>query len=380
VDFVALALMDLIEENYAKGVKYYVFEQEDYASTICVCNGCKQAATVLNGKSGLNIWFINQVIDKIDSWGYADYDYKITTFAYFETQAAPTAVASYAGINTTKTYSNVADDKIVIRFAFIGQDYHYGVYDSRVPSKALLDGWKPYITGETMFWLYDTDFSYYAGYFPALNCIADNVYAAKLFNASAVYINGAYDAPHDWDQKLRRYVYSKMLWNFDEAKYLLGDQDGDNVNDYVKEVAMEYLHSYYGTANGDLIWEIIQAYESSSKDKVVKSGGKSNYNLGASFYKAQFDKIFLGNGSTTGLYYATDETMQLRLKEVMLSIVADLRYIPTLSYYYSGTNVNSYFGTTNLKEIFLTLAHEVGFTQWSEDYDGDGGETVDKKA
>ena len=380
VDFVALALMNLIDANYDKGVKYYIFEQEDYASPICVCNGCKQAATALNGASGLNIWFINQVIDKIDSNGYADYDYKITTYAYFETKTAPTAVASYAGVNTAKTYSNVANEKIVIRFAFIGQDYHYGIYDTRVDSKAILDGWKSYIgENETMFWLYDTDFSYYPGYFPALNCIADNVYAAKLFNASAVYINGAYDAPHDWDQKLRRYVYSKMLWNFDETAYLRGDADSDGVNDYVKEVAMEYLHSYYGTDNGNLVWEIIQAYESGSTSKTVEAGGKSDYNLGSSFYKTQFDKIFLGNGSTTGLYYTNDETLQLRLKEVMLSIVADLKYVASTSYYLA-TNVNSYVGTTNTRDIFLSLAEEVGFTQWCEDYNGDGEETVDKKA
>ena len=386
VDFVALALMNLIEANYDNGVKYYIFEQEDYASTICTCNTCKQAATALNGASGLNIWFINQVIDKIDSNGFADYDYKITTYAYFETKTAPTAVASYAGINTTKTYSNVANEKIVIRFAFIGQDYHYGVYDTRVESKAILDGWKSYIgENETMFWLYDTDFSYYPGYFPALNCIADNVYAAKLFNASAVYINGAYDAPHDWDQKLRRYVYSKMLWNFDETAYLLGDADSDGVNDYVKEIAMEYLNSYYGTSNGALIWEIIQAYESSSANKTVEAGGKSNYSLGKSFYQTQVNKIFNGNGSSTGVRYTTDETLLLRLKEVMLSLVADWKYIGEVSYATTilGTDVDGlsdYFGTSTVKDIFLDLCEEVGFTQWSEDYDGDGGETVDKKA
>ncbi len=373
VDLIALAIENLIDANYANGVRYYIFEKEDLGDSICVCSNCAAATTALKGKSGLNIWFVNRVIDKIDSDGYADYDYKITIYAYQDTQDAPTAEASYNG------YSNVADEKVVIRFAFIGQDYHYGIYDSKVESKARLDAWKNYISEETMFWLYDTDFSYYAGYFPALNCIADNVYAAKLFNASAVYINGAYDAPHDWDQKLRRYVYSKMLWNFDETKYLLGDTDGDNVNDYVKEVAMEYLNSYYGADNGALIWEIIQAYESSSKDKTVESGGKSDYNLGSSFYTTQFDKIFLGNGSTTGLYYATDATMQLRLKEVMLSIVADLRYVGS-QYIYTGTNVNSYFDTTLTKDIFLALAEEVGFTQWSEDYNGDGEETVDKKA
>lgn len=380
VDFVALALMNLIESNYDKGVKYYVFEQEDYASTICVCNGCKQAASVLNGASGLNIWFINQVIDKIDSNGYADYDYKITTYAYFETKTAPTAVASYAGVNTSKTYSNVADDKIVIRFAFIGQDYHYGVYDSRVESKAMLDAWKPYIAGETMFWLYDTDFAYYPGYFPALNCIADNVYAAKLFNASAVYINGAYDAPHDWDQKLRRYVYSKMLWNFDEIAYLLGDTDGDGVNDYVKKVAMEYINSYYGKENGALVWEIIQAYESGSANKTVTAGGKSTYSLGKTFYQTQVNKIFNGNGSSTGVRYTTDEKRLLRLKEVMLSLVADLKYIGNTSYGTSISGLSDYFDTTNLKTIFLNLCEEVGFTQWSEDYDGDGSETVQNRA
>ena len=378
VDLVAYAIESLIENKYAQGVRYYTLEQEDFSNTICTCYNCSKAANALKGMSGLNIWFVNQVIDKIDSDGYADYDYKLTIFAYHQTEEAPTAIASYAGVNTSKTYSNVANERIVIKFAFINQSYFYGVYDSRVESKAMLDSWKPFMGEETMFWLYDTSFTYYAGYFSALNAIADNVYAAKLFNASTVLINGAYDAPHDWDQKLRRYVYSKMLWNFDEARYSLGDQDGDGVTDYVKDIAMEYLNSYYGVENGALVWDIIKAYESSSQSKNSSTNNKLAYNLGATFYKTQFDKIFLGNGSTTGVYYTSDETLKLRLKEVLMSVVADLKYVAGTSSY-GGTNVSVYFGTTDTRTIFKQLADEVGFTQWSEDYDADGSNRVEDR-
>ena len=78
-------------------------------------------------------------------------------------------------------------------------------------------------------------------------------------------------------------------------------------------------------------------------------------------------------------------TYMLRLKEVMLSLVADWKYIGEVSYatIILGTDVDGlsdYFGTSTVKNIFLDLCEEVGFTQWSEDYDGDGEETVDKRA
>lgn len=132
--------------------------------------------------------------------------------------------------------------------------------------------------------------------------------------------------------------------------------------------------TYYGTANAALVWEVIQCYEASSANKTVKSGGKSTYKLGRTFYNDRFSNIFFSNGSTTGVLHTTGN-VQRRIKEVMLSIAADLRYIGGVDNY-NNSDVSAFFGTTNVRTIFKILADEVGFTQWSEDYAGDGSKTV----
>ena len=335
----ANAMKELIKANYASGIRYYALTQEDSSESKgwCTCSNCNSARTTYGGASGLTLKFVNDIVNILDSDEAfaAQYpDYKIYTFAYNYSFAVPTVS------NTVIK----ACDKVAVMLCPSANNYMKDLFDSQnSESKNALEGWHNYCE-DLMVWMYDANFTDYVEYHPTLNgVIAHNVYKMKQHGVSYVMINGAYNGDGLWDDKLRAYVYSELLYNFDEAKYFAG------ADAYVNEIVEEYVTAYFG-GYANTVMGIINDLQTAFNEYGTLSANKSSANnIDVGIIQDAISAI------EAAISANTDETLETRLYQVKASLLA------TLFENNGGKNMS----TTNKAE-FKTACANGGITQWSE--------------
>ena len=336
----ANAMKELIKSSYASGIRYYTLTQEDSTddSGYCTCSNCKGARTTYGGQSGVTLKFMNDLIALMDGDAAfaAQYpDYKLYTYAYNYSFAYPTVS------NTVIK----ACDKVAVMICPSASNYMKDLFDSaNSESKKALEGWHDYCE-DLMIWMYDANFTNYVEYHPTLSgVIADNVYKLKQLGVSYIMINGAYNADGMWDDKIRAYVYSELLYNFDEAKYQAG------ADAYVNELVAEYITAYYGDY-ATKVQGIVTALQTAFNEYGKLSANTSSANkIDIGIIQDQISVI------DAAINANSDATMEARLYAVKASLLATL-------YENAKPVLVSQWG---YKSEFKTACANAGITKWSE--------------
>lgn len=328
-----LARKNCILSQYSSGVRYYSLTQEDdYTDnpSYCNCDTCVAQAN-LYGRSGLMVNFFNQMIAKLD--GDAEMqankvtDYRLITFAYQYTIEAPKG-----GV--------VCDDKMVIRLAYAADDAKVGIVQNE---KKYIEQWD-LIASELMYWGYDMDFRSYLCYFASTTgAMADNVKYLKDHKVSFVMMQGAYNGNNIWHSQLRAYVYSKLMYDFDEVAYAKG------ADAYVQSLVTEYLNVYYGKY-ADEVQNVITYYQNAYALKDVNGSGDAPVAalLEPTEHKAALNLIYDSYNN------CADEVMKKRLAAVVASCYAGQ---------YEATPVILRY---TMKETLKEYCAAAGITQWNE--------------
>lgn len=333
LDFMTLAMKNCILSQYSSGVRYYSLTQEDdYTDnpSYCNCATCVEQAN-LYGRSGLMVNFFNQMIEKLD--GDAEIqekkatDYRLITFAYQYTIEAPKG-----GI--------VCDDKIVIRLAYAADDAKVGIAQNE---KKYIEQWA-LVASELMYWGYDMDFRSYLCYFASTTgAMADNIKYLKDHKVSFVMMQGAHNANNIWHSQLRAYVYSKLMYDFDETAYANG------ADAYVQSLVTEYLKVYYGEY-ADEVQSVITYYQKAYASKAVNSSGDAPVAamLEPTEHNAALNLIYDSYNN------CADEVMKKRLAAVVASCYAGQ---------YEATPIILRY---TMQETLKEYCAAAGITQWNE--------------
>ena len=337
----ANAMKELIKANYANGVRYYALTQEDSteSSGYCTCTSCTLARKSYGGQSGVTLLFLNKIVELLDddtTFVAAYPDYKLYTFAYAYTLDCPTVESSVIK----------AGDRVAVMVCPTADNAAYDLFDEtkNSTSAAALNGWGAYCE-DLLIWMYDANFSNYVEYHPTLTGVmADNVYKLKQLGASYIMVNGAYNSDGLWDDKLRAYVYSELLYNFDETAYNAG------ADAYVNSLVSEYLTAYYG-AYADTVQSVITYFQNAYSGLAIERNTSLAEELTASDLKTQLSNI------QAAIDENTDETLEKRLYAVKAGILATLYECDTPLL---GATYWSY------KDEFTTACTNAGITQWSE--------------
>ncbi|MBE5749863.1 MAG: DUF4838 domain-containing protein [Clostridiales bacterium] len=361
----AYSLKELIKQRYDFGVRMFSFSVNDTDADAgylpyCTCSDCVSAlGTDANLKAQrttvMVINFINAVIAEIekDSSFMARYpDFKIYTLAYAFSNTCPT------------NYDVKFDDRVCLQVCNeTMEDYSRPITDSvnDVARNNIL-AWKDKL-GENseMFILHYNVYGHMPLYWPTLSTnILDNIKWYHDNGVSALDIEGEWGAGNKyWEDKLYAYIYSRLMYEFDETKYVT------DKSAYLNELVDEYLRAYYGNsweAVKDIVWTYQGYYDSvySASNEHLKlfGGEKISKQLTLSQLQTLEDKI------NSAISAQSDSTIILRLKEIKISIQAAI--LVGYDDYYPYDIWGS--GYKNAAKAFKELCAEVGVTMWSGVY------------
>ena len=327
-DFMTLAMKDCILSEYKNGVRYYSLTQEDDTDPAhyCKCSLCVEQAS-LYGRSGLMVNFYNRMIAALDA--DADIkaakatDYHLITYAYHYTLEVPTG-----GVT--------CNDKLVIRLAYMPDSAQAGVSQN---ANNYIAQWSE-IASELMYWGYSADFRAYIPYYPSLTAMADDVKFLKDHKISFAMILGSYNADNIWHDQMRSYVYSQLMYNFDEVAYAA------DKNAYVQSLVTEYLNVYYGEY-ADEVQSVIDYYQEAYGTKTPASGKEYATCLTRNQHTSAYNLI------KDSYENCTDTVMKKRLASVAASC-------------YAGALLASDYGRGQYIATMKALCEAAGITQWSE--------------
>ena len=224
---------------------YFMFGQEDNQNYFCNCDRCKHAiANEAYNYAGLQIIFMNHVIEKSNAWLEAHQPgrtVRYVVFAYYATKAAPVIEQGRTWIPANQ---NVIPHKdLYILYAPIACNFAYPLENQFYNSTTYLDikQWNAVAGGKIMIYLYDTNFRYYFANFYNFTTVKAMYQTCKEQGISYLYTQGATDTNTAAFASMREYVESKLMWdislNYDELAR-------DFINHYFYEAADE-IYEYY---------------------------------------------------------------------------------------------------------------------------------------
>lgn len=226
LDIVTRRLLQVIKDN--PDCWGYDVSQNDN-KLYCECNQCAAIAKRYGGQSGLMLWFVNQVAERV----YRLYpDRLVGTFAYQYTRQAP------RGIRPAHN--------VLIRLCDIECCRIHGLEECEVNLRFDRDmkQWKT-ITERIFVWDYITDFRSYQIPYPVFRHLGSNIEYFCRNHVLGVLEQGAHDAPWAEFSELKQWLVARLLWQ--------PNQDVDSL-------AHMFIRDYYGIA-ADAIWQYCQMVE-----------------------------------------------------------------------------------------------------------------------
>lgn len=360
----AYALKALIEQQYGNGARMFSFSVNDTDATAgylpyCNCSDCQSAlGTDENLKAQRStvmiINFINAVITEIekDTVFMQSYpDFKIYTLAYAFSNTCPTE------------FDVKFDERVCLHVCAQNMsDYLKPITDAENSFvKDNILAWKEKLSDKSeMFILQYNGYGNLPIYWPMMTTvILDNVKWYHDIGVKALDIEGKWVGYNYWEDKLYGYIYSRIMYEFDEIKY------ANDKNAYLNELVDDYLKAYYGDsweAVKDLLWTYQGYYNTiySEENKQLTLDGNVKISEQLSLKQLEFLESIID----AEINIQTDSTIQMRLKEIKLSIQASVIF-NYKGYYPLDLFAN---GFDDYAEEFKALCAEVGVTVWSTNY------------
>ncbi|MBR3389842.1 MAG: DUF4838 domain-containing protein [Prevotella sp.] len=244
----------------------------------CECRKCKKLEQKYGGHSGIWIWFINQIAEKLP-------DIMLGTFAYQYTTRPPKNI--------------VPRENIVIRLCTTDCCFAHPL-ESCPENREFMEALKDWsrLTRHLYIWDYTVNFSHFLAPFPNFDVLASNIKTFKKYGAIAIHEEGEYKSGMGEFSEMKGWVLSKLLWN--------PEQNTDALID-------EFLHTYYKEAA-----EEIKKYYNLYKNLV-----RPNLHMGiyANCTKDRFPKEFVDsslNILTAALKKCNNDIIRRRVERVYL--------------------------------------------------------------
>ncbi|MDY2901208.1 MAG: DUF4838 domain-containing protein [Candidatus Borkfalkiaceae bacterium] len=208
-----------------------------------------RAAELYGGQSGILMRFVNVISDEIGKWLQSSgIDKKITiaTWAYLHTVNAPVKEDGKGGYEAVHE-SVIPRDNVTVRFAAIGLDMYYPVYDEhqKKEDRTLMEKWT-YICDNFMVWTYETNFGNYLFYYPSMRQWSDNLKYYRKIGVRYMMMQDNYHGYGSWQADMHTYVASKLLWNPDLK---------------VQPLIDEFLRYYFGRKGSEKVAEMMQIFD-----------------------------------------------------------------------------------------------------------------------
>lgn len=240
-------LKALIEEH--PDSKFFQLGQED-TDIWCSCDKCAEAEKKYTQKSGVQIAFVNKVIDEIMPWfneKYPGREIEFSIFAYLTTEKPP-VVETAEGYKVAHEDCKLRDN-VAVLMAPIRVDWSKPLTDG-VNSGSYLNikQWAA-VANHLMVWKY----SFYAD--DTMFVPFNNLNAYKEINDSLREFNIIYmleeadsQVPSASFDELRIYVQANLMWN--------GDQTADSL-------IRKFMQGYYGEAADEMYeyWVLLNTWQ-----------------------------------------------------------------------------------------------------------------------
>ncbi len=225
---------------------YFMLGQEDTKS-YCWCDRCKAAMSSWGyNQTGLEIAFVNHVIEIIDEWVKTDYpegrDLRYVIFAYHDTIVPPVVTEN----GETKAFSEsvVPNKQMYVYFTPI--ETNYSATLEEVENEEVLKnlrGWYSLLNNEDrlIVYTYDTNFSYYFYNFDNFDTFRSQLKTYSEHGVGYMYSQGSVWTNQCTFQEMRIFVESKLMWNIDLS---YDDLVNEFMSAYYKDAASA-VRKYY---------------------------------------------------------------------------------------------------------------------------------------
>ena len=235
-----------------KDATYFMFGQEDNSDMFCKCQRCQNAMHdhAVN-YAGLQIIFMNHVIEKTEAWLKANQpgrQVRYVVFAYYGTKTAPCVEKDGAWVAANNDV--IPNKNLYILYAPIGANFAFPLENNYFNSNTYLDlkQWNAVASGRVMIYYYDVNFTHYFANFYNFGAVKAMYKTANDLGVSYMYTQGATDTNTSCFSDMREYVESKLMWDI--------DQDYDElVKDFMKHFykdAADDIYEYYATVRDRL--------------------------------------------------------------------------------------------------------------------------------
>lgn len=157
----------------------------------------------------------------------------LVTFAYQDTQVAPTKNAADGGY---EPFSELVTphENLYIRLAPISANYYYCMNSPKQqPSERQMFSTWGALTKNLFVWDYATNYNEFLWYFPNFGVLQDNYKYYRSIGVTYILSQSSYNESQHFQTELKTYVASKLMWN------------PDNDAEALKE---EFIALYYGPA------------------------------------------------------------------------------------------------------------------------------------
>lgn len=235
-----------------KDATYFMFGQEDNANMFCTCERCQKAMRdYAVNYAGLQIIFMNHVIEKTDAWLKANQpgrQVRYVVFGYYATKNAPCVEkdGNWAPANDLV----IPNKNLYILYAPIGCNFAFPLENNYFNSNTYLElkQWNAVANGQVMVYFYDTNFTHYFANFYNFGSVKAMYQTAKEQGVSYMYTQGATDSNTSCFSDMREYVESKLMWDIDQDYDVLVR---DFMKHYYREAADD-IYEYYLTVRDRL--------------------------------------------------------------------------------------------------------------------------------
>ncbi len=246
LELVTERLKQTMRENPSNLI--YSVSQNDWRNP-CQCEKCQAIVDQAGSQSGLVVWFVNQVADRIKDEFPNKY---VGTLAYQYTRKPPEKIKP--------------KENVVIRLCSIECCFAHDFNSCQENQEFLTDlqEWSA-ISPHLYIWDYVVNFSHYTMPYPNFNVLQSNIQTFRDNHSIGIMEQAAYQSRGGEFAELRAYVLSRLLWNpecnvdkvIDDFMYGYYGRSGQYVKEYLDLLHAQITpstHIHLGLKPDDLIF------------------------------------------------------------------------------------------------------------------------------
>jgi hypothetical protein len=227
----------------------------------CQCDECQAIVDENGGQSGIMVWFVNKVADRVKEEFPNKY---VGTLAYQYTRKPPENIKP--------------NENVVIRLCSIECCFAHDFNSCPENQEFLSDieQWSA-ISPHMYIWDYVVNFSHYIMPYPNFDVLKSNIKTFRDNKSIGIMEQAAYQSRGGEFAELRSYIISKLLWNVDSD---------------VDKVINDFMYGYYGRS-GQYVREYFDLLQSLVKrDTHIHLGLKPEDKIFTEKFIVDADLIF----------------------------------------------------------------------------------------